>query len=122
MNKNYRLHYFFIFIFMCFIAFGVVHDGFSSVVKGIINIVKEPDILITDYFEVGGIGATFVNAGLMGIINTSIFLMLKAKPNGAIIAAIWTSVGFAMFGKNIVNIWPVMFGVWLYSRYKKENF
>ncbi|CDF59355.1 DUF1576 domain-containing protein [Thermobrachium celere] len=122
MKNHYRLHYFFIFIFICFITFGFVHDGFLNVFEGLIKIIKEPDILITDYFEVGGIGATFVNAGLIGIINTIIFLILKAKPNGAIIAAIWTSVGFAMFGKNIVNIWPVMFGVWLYSKYKKESF
>lgn len=122
MNKNYRLHYFFLFIFSCFIAFGIIHDGFINVLNGLYKIIREPDILITDYFEVGGIGATFVNAGLIGIINTSIFLKLKAKANGAITAAVWTSVGFAMFGKNIVNIWPIMFGVWLYSKYKKESF
>lgn len=122
MNKNYRLHYLFIFIFLSFIVFGIVHDGLINVVYGLGRIIKEPDILITDYFEVGGIGATFVNAGLIGIINTSIFLILKAKANGAMTAAIWTSVGFAMFGKNIVNIWPIMFGVWLYSKYKRESF
>lgn len=31
-------------------------------------------------------------------------------------------IGFSFFGKNIFNIWPLIFGVWLYSKYQKEKF
>ena len=51
-----------------------------------------------------------------------ILILLKVKPNGAIIMSIWLIKGFAFFGKNILNIWPIMIGVYLYSKYKKEPF
>ena len=31
----------------------------GEVLKGVENIIREPDILISDYFVVGGVGAAF---------------------------------------------------------------
>jgi hypothetical protein len=36
--------------------------------------------------------------------------------------SLWLMTGFAFFGKNILNIWPIIIGVYLYSRYQKEPF
>ena len=36
--------------------------------------------------------------------------------------SLWLIGGFSFFGKNIINIWPIMFGVFLYSKYQKEPF
>ena len=30
--------------------------------------------------------------------------------------------GFSLFGKNILNIWPILLGTWLYAKYQKEPF
>ncbi len=89
---------------------------------GLKEIILSPDILITDYMAVGGIGATFVNCALLIIIYVILFLILDVKPSGTIIAGIFTVAGFSLFGKNIFNIWPIIFGVWLYSKFQKENF
>ncbi|HPV21703.1 MAG TPA: DUF1576 domain-containing protein, partial [bacterium] len=35
---------------------------------------------------------------------------------------VFTVTGFAFFGKNIFNIWPVLIGVWLYAAYMKTSF
>ena len=94
------------------------HEIFS----GMKNIIIESDILITDYFKVGGIGAAFANSGLLGLISIYILIHIGIKPNGATVTALWLVAGFAFFGKNIMNVWPVMIGVWIYSKYQKESF
>ncbi|WP_346897624.1 DUF1576 domain-containing protein [Clostridium sp. UBA7503] len=89
---------------------------------GLRNIILNPDILITDYMEIGGVGATFVNCALLIIFYVIMLIFLNVKPSGTIIAGIFTVSGFSLFGKNILNIWPIIFGIWLYSRFQKEPF
>ena len=31
-------------------------------------------------------------------------------------------IGFSLFGKNFVNIWPILLGSWLYAGLKREPF
>ena len=51
-----------------FIVIGLVVQPFPDILKGLIRIVIEPDLLITDYFAVGGIGAAMINAGIITLI------------------------------------------------------
>ena len=94
----------------------------NEILLGLKNIILSPDILITDYMAVGGIGATLLNCALLIITYVFLMLALDIKPSGTIIAGIFTVAGFSLFGKNIFNIWPIIFGVWLYSRVQKEPF
>nr|WP_278280763.1 DUF1576 domain-containing protein [Clostridium sp. Marseille-P299] len=90
--------------------------------SGLYKIIIEPDILITDYFEVGGIGAAFVNSGLLMLISVLILFILKVEITGITIASVFLMGSFALFGKNIVNVWPIILGVYLYSKVCKEKF
>ena len=36
--------------------------------------------------------------------------------------SLWLMTGFSFFGKNIINIWPIIIGVFFYSKYQKEPF
>lgn len=105
-----------------FLLSAFILDSPREILSGLITILKSPDILITDYVELGGIGAALINSSLTSFIPMIILILLKVKPNGAIIMSIWLIKGFAFFGKNILNIWPIMIGVYLYSKYKKEPF
>lgn len=109
-------------IFALFIAFGFIVDSPYEIYKGLGNIILQSDILITDYFVVGGIGASFVNSGILGLVSIALLIRIGIKPNGATIMGLWLMTGFAFFGKNILNVWPVMFGVWLFSKYQREPF
>jgi hypothetical protein len=102
--------------------FGLFMDTPSNIIKGLLNIILQSDILITDYFIIGGVGAAFVNAGLLGIISIIFLIIVGIKPIGSTIMSLWLMVGFGLFGKNLFNVWPVIFGVWLYSKYQKEPF
>ncbi|OWZ82678.1 hypothetical protein CDO51_12810 [Natranaerobius trueperi] len=86
------------------------------------KIFQVPGVLITDFFVIGSLGAALVNAGLVGLTGLIITLISKVPVRGPIIAAIFTMAGFSFMGKNIINIWPIFLGVWLYSRVKKERF
>ncbi len=109
-------------IAVTFILFGLSVQPIASVLRGIVAIVVEPAILITDYMAVGGIGAAFVNSGLLMLVSLVMLLLLKVEIGGVSVAAVFLMGSFALFGKNIANVWPIIFGVWLYSRLKREPF
>ncbi len=94
----------------------------SEIFKGLINITIDPSILVSDYMEIGNIGAAFFNGGLLMLISIMIVSKSKVKMTGTTMAAIFTVCGFALFGKNIYNIWSIFLGVFLYSRYSRQNF
>jgi Protein of unknown function (DUF1576) len=104
------------------IILGFSIDSIQDILLGLKSIVSNSDILITDYIELGGIGATFINSALVLLSYIVLLTYLKVKPTGSITAALFTVAGFSLFGKNIVNIWPIILGIWLYSRYQKEPF
>ncbi|MCL2407889.1 MAG: DUF1576 domain-containing protein, partial [Defluviitaleaceae bacterium] len=89
---------------------------------GFSRIITSRSILVTDYIAVGGVGAAFLNVGIVGIWVVSMLIRLGLKPGGANIMAVWLSMGFAFFGKNVFNMIPLTMGVWLYSKYVKQPF
>lgn len=107
-------------IYLFFIVTAFIIDSPHEIFNGLRRIILTPDILITDYVEIGGIGATLINAALTSIISIFILVFVGIKPNGSTIMALWLMTGFSFFGKNILNIWPVMFGVYLFARYQKQ--
>ena len=104
------------------ILFGLTLDTLPGIYRGLIKIIIEPDYLITDYIEVGGMGASFVNSGLLTLIFTAILMRMKIHLRGISFAAVFIIAGFAFFGKNILNVWFPFAGVWLFSWYRKEPF
>lgn len=105
-------------ISLIFLAFAF--DKSDNIINGLKNILLSSDLLITDYLGVGGLGATLLNSGILGLFS---LLLLKSKHvrlTGIGIAAIFTVMGFSMFGKNILNVMPIILGVKLYSFYQKE--
>lgn len=105
-----------------FIVLAFILDSPQSLIKGMYKIIAEPDILLTDYFAVGGIGAAFLNAGLMGLINSYFMYKLRIHMHGLAIAATYTVIGFSFIGKNIFNFWPIYLGGYIYSRLKDVEF
>ncbi|WP_242867334.1 DUF1576 domain-containing protein [Thermotalea metallivorans] len=105
-----------------FILFGFLMDSPQRIFQGLRQIIVEPDFLITDYIGVGGLGATFVNAGLLTLMAVLLLYKLDIKVTGATISTVWIMAGFGLFGKNIFNIWFIMVGVWLYAKFQKDKF
>jgi len=105
-----------------FILFGLVVDGPQQVLHGLLEIVTTRDALLTDYFGVGGIGAACVNAGLLTLCACFAYYRAHAKMTGAAVACLFLVLGFGLFGKNLLNVWSIVLGVYLYARFRGEPF
>lgn len=109
-------------IYGFFLIFALIHDPPHQIWNGLIQILTSRSLLVTDYIELGGIGATLVNVVMVGSVSILMLIISGVKPNGATIMALWLTTGFAFFGKNLLNMFPITFGVWLYAKSQKEPF
>jgi hypothetical protein len=105
-----------------FVIFGFVVDTPADIWRGLSAILISRDVLLTDYFGIGGIGAGCVSAGLVTLASCFVYHLAKAKVTGASVAALFLVLGFGLFGKNLLNIWGIVAGVWLYSRFRGQPF
>jgi hypothetical protein len=105
-----------------FLLVAFVIDEPAEIIGGFLRIITSRSILVTDYIAVGGIGAALLNVSLVGFMSVFTLMFSGVKPNGASIMALWLTAGFAFFGKNVLNMLPLTFGVWLFAKYKKEPF
>lgn len=113
--------------YLIFVSLLTLFTGFlfntpSEIITGLGRIITSSSILLTDYMMVGNIGSAFVNSGLLMLIAIYIASRSNTSVSGPLVAAVFTIGGFAFFGKNLYNIWPIMGGVMLYAKYQKEPF
>jgi hypothetical protein len=98
------------------IVLGMAVTPPGQLLPGLRTIVTSPSILISDYMALAGMGPALVNAGLVALIGVALAAAFGATSMGMVIAAVFTMAGFALFGKNVFNIWPGFLGVFLYHR------
>jgi len=101
---------------------GLCLEAPADILQGLWHIVTMQDLLITDYVSIGGPGAALVNAGLVTMISICVIKFSGDPFNGFTIVEMGLMAGFSLFGKNFINIWPILLGTWLYARYQREPF
>jgi len=119
LRKPYRVHGV---LFVIFILQGFFYATPMEILHGLINIISGPDILVTDYIYTGGLGAAFVNVGFAGLLTLGVFVAVKHKPVGLTIGTLGLVTGFSFFGKNVLNMLPIILGGYLYSRFVKKPY
>lgn len=117
--KGKELFSFSIFTMILLFVAAFLSDSPEDIGKGMITIVLSRDTLITDYFELACYGAAFFNAAL--VLGSAIWMMYRLKMHftGLTMAVLFINVGFALFGKNPLNVMPIIIGTWLYARVHK---
>lgn len=93
----------------------------GSMFTGLWKIVSQPCKISTNFFAVGGYAATFLNMGLVALCCLTLYAGLKAAVNNVSTLAFLLTLGFCSWGIHILNMWPSMLGVWVYSLIKKEK-
>jgi hypothetical protein len=106
-------------------AFGCVVSGFivespPDVIRGIWHIVSPTNILITDFIDLGGVGGALAQAGLLTLLACAAYRLTGARIDGGAVGCLYMLLGFALFGKTLLNVWPIVIGVCLYARVRKE--
>ena len=115
------LNYLWIFT-VCLALLGFSLDSRENILKGLIAIVMTEDALITDYFLVAGPGAALVNSALVTSISLVLLRLSGDTLNGMTLVEVGLMSGFSLFGKNYLNIWPILLGSWLYPVSRKEPY
>ncbi len=99
-----------------FMIFALIFSPIDKIIPGLWQIIIQPDLLITDYIVVGGIGAAFFNAGSLTLILLFLLHHFKVEFDGHIVVSSYLIFGFSLFGKNVVNIWLILLGFFIYAR------
>lgn len=105
------LRTFVIIIFLSMIILGYILAKHR--LKDYMKIIKHPGTLITDFTNIGGLGNTLINMGLVGLIGVIYIELVGSSYNGPTVGGLFTMIGFAAFGKHPRNVIPIMVGVWL---------
>lgn len=102
-------------VFLLFVAAFMLGTP-KDLARGMITIFLSRDALVTDYFELAGFGAAFLNAALVLGIAILLIHFQKLPFSGFTMAVLFINVGFALFGKNPVNVLPIIAGTGLYAK------
>ena len=124
LNKMHEDHFLTIF-FTCFSLSFLVAACFmpdrQSMQEGLWRILNSPTKAATNFFDIGGYSATFLNMGLVGLICTGLYNIPGRQANNAATLVTLLTVGFGSWGIHILNMWPTILGVALHCIVKGEK-
>ncbi len=107
---------------LALVAMALVAGDLNDLRFGLKRIMLSQDILITDYFAVGGAAAAFLNAAMVCAFSLAVMAVSKMPVNGYSLVVLGLMTGFSFFGKNLLNTLPILAGTWLYARVRREKF
>ena len=120
--KQYKIETIVLIYILIVLITGLLLQPFDELIIGLKNIINAPGVLISDYMVIGGIGPALVNASLVALTGYLILVINNMNFIGISIASIFTLMGFGLLGKNIFSIFPLILGVYFYSKFKKDSF
>lgn len=94
----------------------------AEILSGWGRILSSRAVLFSDYFLIGGLGAAFTNAAVVLLMSIGLVKLCGARFSGNLLAALFLMPGFALFGKNPLNVLPFFLGVALYCKNRRIPF
>lgn len=95
---------------LTFIITGLIAGG-KKAIKSFAAIQKIPGRLPSDFMFIESIEGALINSGIIGLLGFIYIIVVKGDFNGPVIGGLLTIMGFAAFGTNLKNSWPVVTGV-----------
>ena len=86
------------------------------------QILTLPSPLVTDYYNLGNLASTFLNAGLCGMACTLIMIINKTNCPPSFLAGYFLVIAHCFYGLNFLNMWPPMIGIYLFCKVMKIHF
>lgn len=121
-SQDKILYSFFLSISLLFIISSLFSGPISELLPGFWRIQTSSQVLTIDASAVGDLNGALFASGLLGLLTWALMRFSGAPATGASIAAFFLTLGFSFFGKNSLNVWPIILGTYLYARLKKEAF
>ena len=97
-------------------------DCWDRLFMDLFQILTLPSPLVTDYYNIGSLAAAFLNAGLCGMACTLIMIINKTKCPPSFLAGYFLVIAHCFYGLNFLNMWPSMFGIYLFCKVMKIHF
>ncbi len=94
----------------------------AAAFHGFYRILTTPGPLVTDYFGVGGLPATFLNAGLCGLAMWALMAFLPGPSHVNTLAGYFLVVAHAFYGLNFLNMWPCFLASFAYLAFRRLDF
>lgn len=91
-------------------------DLWGSVWKDWFVILTSPSPLITDYFRLGNLASTFLNAGMCGLSCCIMMIALKTECRPSMMAGFFLVIAHCFYGLNFINMWPPILGILLFTK------
>jgi len=121
-GSHERALYFYVTIVIgLIVAGGLFLDG-AAAVGGFVELQLRPARLLNDFFSDTGVGAALINAALVGAVGLVLVAITQVRLSGPTIAAVFTMIGFGLFGKTPFNAIPIIAGVALAARIAGKTF
>jgi len=81
-----------------------------------------PGRLLNDFTSIAGEGAALLNASVTAAIGLLLVRVNRVRLSGPTVAAVFTILGFGLFGKTPTNVLPILLGVFLSARLAGKKF
>lgn len=120
--QNKILYDFFLAVSLLFIIVSFFVGPTADLLPGFWRIQTSAQVLTTDACAVGGLNGAMLNSGLLGLLAWALMRFSGAPATNTSMGAFFLTLGFSFFGKNCLNIWPIVLGTFFYARLKKEGF
>ncbi len=113
-----------LFISLFFLAatpIAVIYTKEWDFISNLWEILTSPCPLVTDYFALGGLGSTLLNAAFCGLLANLVIHVSKVRANATTLAGYLLIVAHCFYGLNFINMWPPFLGVLLYCKVMKKR-
>jgi len=109
--------------FFIAVPFAVLHTGEASVFSDWLRILASPCPLITDYYMLGSLPASFLNAGFCCLASAMLIHYADhSQLRGGHWAGFFLVAAHCFYGLNFVNMWPPIIGTFLYCKWTRRKF
>ena len=96
------------------VAMRVTGIDTNTLLQNLFRICTSPSKLVTDYFAVGCLASTLLNAGLCGLACNLLILVSGTRASSTTFAAYILVIAHGFYGLNFINMWPPFIGVIIY--------
>ena len=97
-------------------------DCWDRILIDLYQILTMPCPLVTDYYNLGNLASTFLNAGLCGMACTLIMIINKTNCPPSFLAGYFLVIAHCFYGLNFLNMWLPMMGIYLFCKVMKMHF
>ena len=117
-----RLYCLFISLFfLASVPLAMIYTRDFDIWQKLWDMVTSPCKLVTDYFALGGLASTLLNAAICGLMTNAIIYITRVRANAKTFAGYMLVIAHAFYGLNFLNMWMPFVGVLLFCKVMKKK-